>query len=89
VVLTKAVSQNPALLTAASAINVAGGGVPLVRSGYMASGGIIPQEQIGGTGGADFNALIAAIENIQPVVGVRDIAIGLQRVNILDSARRT
>ncbi len=45
VVMTKGVSKDPSLLAAASALNVAGGGIPLVPTSFAETGGLVAANQ--------------------------------------------
>lgn len=80
IILTKGVYKDPKLFAAASAINVAGGGVPLAPSMYMAAGGIASPTFAARQAASNNNtiesqisALGDRIENIQPIVRVTDI----------------
>ena len=94
-VLTSGVSKNPYLLKAASDINVAAGGVPLVNSNYMAQGGIASptfaarNATNSNTQGLEsrIDQLGDRIERMQPVVRVTDInRVNRQSVKVQQSA---
>ncbi|KUG06885.1 hypothetical protein [Solirubrum puertoriconensis] len=72
-ILTAGVSRNPALLAAASAINVAAGGVPLVASGYMALGGIASAGTPVVAPGIDYDRLADAMSKRPIYTRVTDI----------------
>lgn len=84
-VLTKRVSQDPRLLAAASAINVAAGGKPLMRNPYLATGGTLPaptRQWLGGNGtpAIDYNKLAAAMAKMPPpITRITDVKKGLAR----------
>lgn len=94
-ILTKGVSRNPYLLQKASEINVAAGGKPLIKSSYMAAGGIasptFAARQASTNNNAQLEFQIASlgdrIERMQPVVRVTDInRINGQAVRVQQSA---
>lgn len=90
VVLTKAVSQNPTLLRAAEAINVAAGGARFRGSRFMQGGGVVIDSPV--TASMD-SAMIAAIvqevvSGMPPlVVSAVEITSAQNRVQVLESAR--
>jgi hypothetical protein len=88
VVLTKRVSQSPALLAQASAINVAGGGRPLISAptvSFAAAGGVVPSVSPfdGASDARLVQGIVRALENMPaPEVAVSEITKAQGRVGL-------
>ena len=71
IILTRGVTENPALLAAASALNVAGGGIPLAPSPFAENGAIVSATQAADQA-LQTSQLVNAFKNVKIVASFEE-----------------